>query len=521
EKVSKPHRKRQKISTRESIFSGIQKVLTHGEEKEILYMLGKLRELNDPRLAEPVQALLQHPSDQVKIAVIRNLYFLDPSTIAIDVKPLLNSENTAFARPVLEYLLQHAEKNEDIVFDKYLDDPRERIAKAALLCLAEEARDNRRLGEKYNLTGRVEKCIDALETMSVAESIAERTKLIEVVGLMGYQRYYYLIDSAIRSDDKRLKEVAISAAGNTMSEQFVGVLLELLPDQYFREMVVKALLQYDRLMINLLEHKAIDPEVAIKIRMWFPKVIAGFNSQEAVNSLMRLFSTLSELQMRLECLKELVQLKKLNERLIFDRNKIARLILEECRLYDQTIYAMHTQIIVQYLNKKKFKRIVSESESEARDSLMELLERRLEASLERIFKLLELRYYAKDIEYAYKGILSDEDERRTNAIEFLDILLNKNLKEALIPIVEATILDTTSEEFIDRINHNRYTEFECFELLLNGRDQKLKLAVLYLIGHQTEVSYRRLVAPLVHDRDKKIRDFADKALIHLQERAIK
>jgi AAA family ATP:ADP antiporter len=143
---------------------------------------------------------------------------------------------------------------------------------------------------------------------------------------------------------------------------------------------------------------------------------------------------------------------------------------------------------------------------------MELLERRLESVLQRIFNLLELRYSQDDVRMAYRGILSDEQEKRTNAIEFLDILLNPDLKNILIPIVEATILDTSSEEVIENISKNRMSEFECFESILTGKDVRLKLAVLYLINKTGDAKYVRLVAPFIDHKDDGVRDFAKNAL---------
>ena len=172
---------------------------------------------------------------------------------------------------------------------------------------------------------------------------------------------------------------------------------------------------------------------------------------------------------------------------------------------------MHTQIIVYYLKQKKLKKAFYGKEMEARESLLELLERRLDAGLERIFKLLELQYTPRDVQMAYNGILSSEQEKRTQAIEFLDNLLNPNLKSILIPIIESSVLDTSSEEVIEMIRKNRHSEFECLQDILNGRDQKLKLAVLFLIEQKADPKYTRLIESLLTNDDPKIRSFAQKA----------
>ena len=68
---------------------------------------------------------------------------------------------------------------------------------------------------------------------------------------------------------------------------------------------------------------------------------------------------------------------------------------------------------------------------EARKSLMEILKRRLDDHLERIFKLLGLKYPPEEIDTIYQNIKSDKPDLRLNAVEFLDNLLEVNLKRMM------------------------------------------------------------------------------------------
>ena len=153
-------------------------------------------------------------------------------------------------------------------------------------------------------------------------------------------------------------------------------------------------------------------------------------------------------------------------------------------------------------------------EYSARNSLIEILEKRLDHGLEQIFTLLGLRYQQKDIEIAYHGILSDKQDIRANAIEFLDNLLHPNLKEALLPLVENTMVMSPETDRDDLVIP---TEKHCFEMLLKGKDLKIKLAVLYLIAQLEDKSYISLVKPLVIHRNKKISTFAQDALNQLEK----
>ena len=140
-----------------------------------------------------------------------------------------------------------------------------------------------------------------------------------------------------------------------------------------------------------------------------------------------------------------------------------------------------------------------------------MLERRLDAGLERIFKLLGLRYQQKDVDIAYEGLLSEKQEAQTNAIEFLDNLLTGDLKRKLLPIIEDSALDISSEAELQKIKHRIPTEMECFQLLLKENDLKVKLAVLFLITQQKEIKYLPIIEAYLTADDVKLRTFAREA----------
>jgi AAA family ATP:ADP antiporter len=118
---------------------------------------------------------------------------------------------------------------------------------------------------------------------------------------------------------------------------------------------------------------------------------------------------------------------------------------------------------------------------------------------------------------AYKGILSGDKEHVENSIEFLDMILNPSLKSTLIPIIEASATDITSEEVIENLNKSNKSEYECFKNILNGRDAKLKLATLFLISKTKDAKYVPLLKQINLSKDKKIDDFAKKVVLEISE----
>ena len=220
-----------------------------------------------------------------------------------------------------------------------------------------------------------------------------------------------------------------------------------------------------------------------------------------------LFSLLDyeDLVVRLEALRSLNTLKNRFPHLKFQKKDLLQQILEEAKLYQNTLSVL-------YIQAKSAEAEPEQSESRrARLSLIALLERRLDGTLERIFRLLGLKYPPGDIIPIYKGVQSKQPNLRISAIEFLDNILDMDLKKILIPIVETAMLETISEEAIRNLHLKLPTERQCFELLLNGKDMRVKLAVLHLIGQLGNRQYLDLLETCRQSPNEKVRAAAEKA----------
>ncbi|MGB7393410.1 MAG: Npt1/Npt2 family nucleotide transporter [Pricia sp.] len=499
-----PHPTIKKIS----VVKGMRNVFASGTEEQILFMLSKLMEINDRRFEKDVERLLEHPSTKIRTAAIRNLYFMNTSSMVSNINPLLCTDDEALTLATLEYLLLHSAKDSAPVYDRYLDHANSRIANAALYCLARETRNNEVLMEAYGLRKRIQEKID---TITDNPQDTDRLKsLLKTIGAANITEFIPVIAKHFRHDDEQVVDTAIFAAGLSRNDEFIPAMLELLPSKKYRIQAIDALHAYGPKMIPILTNIASERLVPLASCRFIPAALQRFPSQETVRCLFRLMED-ADLSVRLESIRALSEIRKNYPQLKFDKYKVVALLLEECKLYHRTLSAMHSQIIIAFRNRSKSKKEIDQNERDARASLLELLERRLDAGLERIFKLLGLRFAQKDIEIAYQGLLSDKQEARTHSIEFLDNLLTGDLKQALLPIIEESALDFSSEESLQKIRQKVPTEMECFELLLNGNDLKLKLAVLYLIKHQKDDSYVPLVMKFVKHDDLKLRTFANEA----------
>ncbi len=385
---------------------------------------------------------------------------------------------------------------------------------AALYCLARAARTNYSLKQRYTLQDRISTALASVEGTST--NLQDTSLIIEILGIANIPIFHKELLQYLKHPKPELVRTAIKAIGTTHELGLTTHLIFLLDQKKYRPTIIEAFKEMGIQVLPLLRTSIQERLYPLSVIRFIPMAIQSFYSKEAVHQLL-LVLTDKDLTVRLEVVRALSAIRSTHPHLKFNRYKVVSVIFDECRLHHQTLSAMHTQIIISYRNRSKSKKEIGDAERDARTSLLELLERRLESGLERIFKLLGLRYQQKDVAIAYEGLLSQKQEAQLNAIEFLDNLLTGELKRKLLPIIEDSALDISSEEELQKIKHKIPTELECFKLLLQGNDLKVKLAVLFLITQQKEPRYLTMVEKYIHDLDPKIKSFALAAYTAVQE----
>jgi AAA family ATP:ADP antiporter len=508
-------KKNKKIAaSKTSVVAGMRTVFKNGTEEQILFMLDKLMEINDKRFADDVELLLEHPSNKVKKSAIQNLYFLNGQSMTAEVSELLKIEDRELTIATLAYILSFAHKDKSFVFDTYLEHPNERIALAALFCLAREAKNNYSLKQRYSLRERISSSLQNIEKSEVTTIYLQ--SILEILGVANISAFYPNLQNYLKHVNPEIVRTTINAIGTTHDTSLVQYIIPLLDKKIYRSAVLLALKQFGPPILPVLRKNIQERLQPLPVIRLIPMAMQSFYSKEAVQQLL-LVLTDKDHTVRLEVVRALSAIRSTHPQLKFNRYKVVSVIFDECKLHHQTLSAMHTQIIISYRNRTKSKKEIGDAERDARTSLLELLERRLDAGLERIFKLLGLRYQQKDIAIAYEGLLSHKQEAQHNAIAFLDNLLTGELKRKLLPIIEDSALDISSEEELQKIKHKIPSELECFKLLLQGSDLKVKLAVLFLITQQKEPRYLIIVEKYINDLDPKVKTFALEAYAAISE----
>ncbi|MCF8367535.1 MAG: HEAT repeat domain-containing protein [Bacteroidales bacterium] len=498
--------------SKESVLNGLRNVLQKGNEMQVLFILRKIKEVPDERLFEDVIKLLEHPSSLIRAEVLQCIYFFRNRRVVEKVLPLIKDPDQQVKTAAFEYLIEHAPENQVDLFTKYLQDKDYRVRGAALVSLATETRDNAELRSKFSLEDKVKKKVSSLAGLKDPEEIKFRKIVIlKAIALSNIPEHYPVIKQYMKDDDPDIVKQAISSAGNTMSQDFIDPIATFLNIEAYRPLAKTAFLNYGPGIIESFNEIVRKDIWGMELLHHIPSIAGQFGVQQSVEFLFFLLDH-SDIGLRMESLKALNALKISHPNLRFHNKDVIKRVLEEAHLYLETLTALYSQTSVTSELVKEIEREKQNKILDARKSLISLLEKRLDGNLERIFRLLGLKYPFEDILNIYQGIQSKKPDMRVNAIEFLDNLLETNLKKILVPIVETALLDAISEDALKNLNLKIPDEFQCLTMLLSGKDTRINLAVFYLITQLKDKKYIPLVTGFTQSDNPKIKTFAKQAL---------
>ncbi len=487
----------------ESVISGLIKVLENGKDQEILYVLRKLKEFNHNSFVLPLIELLKHVNPEIQSEALRRLYFYKGIGINEQVRDLLKSTNEETVIASFEYLLEHSEGDLNNLANTFLSHENRRLKLLALFSIAFETRDNLKLSNSLELEKHIEQGIAALSGISdEKQHNFEYAILLKSAGIGMFIQFYDWISESIEHSNDSISCAAMEAAGFTVDATFIPQLLSQTNNNNRKDIAIRALVNYEGYLLTNFE-SFFNLESVENFKGAITGILEQIPSQKSVDLLIWI-ATQGELNIRLMALKTLIRMKSNHSFLIFNKKKVVGMILNEARNYSDLITILHIQN--ERLNKSP------EHVIDARNSLIDLLERRLDANIERIFYLLGIRYSPDDILPLYENLSSETNPNHDDTLEFLENYLDPMLKRVIIPLVESTVLDNTIEESIHRLRINEKSQYEGFKIALEGNDQKLRLAILYLIQQLNEDKYKQLASVYLKDANLKIRTFAEKAV---------
>ena len=508
-----------KPAKKENTISFSRRILKSNDETEILAILNRLSPYKISALKNEIITLLNHPSDSVKIETIRQIYNYDKGTAIDQVSKLVDSENDELVYAALGYILEHTYINQNDFFRRYLDHEDPKIASAALLCLAEEIADNDKLGKQFDLDNRITEQLGLLDLQDGTTRQEDVAKLLLTIAHSKNKKFYPYITVNLENNNEYIVKHAIKAAGVTLDEQFQPPLLRFLQEKKYRKSAIKALKNYGKSILDTIVKIEKREELPNDIKKYIPKLIRSFNAQQSVKILTRFLKS-KDIVIRFEASKALIKLKSKNESLYLNKRRLKKEIIRECRYGKVTLDALAS--LREVMDNENSEDNTEDKKTEvniARTSIIEILEEQLQVSLQCIFKLLSLLYDEADINVTYSGLISDVKEARINALEFLDNLLQSQIKNQVLPLIEYYSIDDKRQAEANDLQINIQPETKILNKLAKNRGKRLKLEIIYLIELLKNRAHRKTITYLAKQRNIEVRQKAISVLMDLDKSA--
>lgn len=494
------------IPENEQIIQSISAMLSRGNTRDILNMMQRISGFHSEKLSDNFIRLLAHPDPKICAEALRQLYFLKKIDVRDKVECLMYQRKNLTVRTEAMRYLFHFDKQPRQFLQKLLADSDYRLQGAALLCLVQEARRNRLLHANFNPEKMIEQLLfsaNDMEERQAAFTCKVCARAIGVSDIPGLHPYLFIL---MKDRDPEVAAEAVISAGRTQNPIFIRSLFSFLGrSSHYRNAAVQGLISHGPQVLDALEEALSNVYISSIIRKQLSGVIAAFNNQKAVDILSRhLMET--DIGMSHEVIRALNRLRIKSGSLLFDKKQVLNKIKSEADDYMEMLFILYGQMAIESAGDD-----AARNRTLAREHLIRTLETRLDENLERIFRLLGLSYPPVEMYNAYKGIKSPDPQTRISAMEFLDNVLEINIKQVIIPVIE-TGFSPRQDLPLTKDDKEIPGEFESYVAMLKGEDDVLKEKTLNLLMYQPDDRFLPLMAELIGSPSRAVRGMAVRAI---------
>lgn len=260
-----------------------------------------------------------------------------------------------------------------------------------------------------------------LEGMAAADDPQRRALAAAAIGARG-DLGTGLLHRSFEDPDRATVRAACRSAARLRDRDYLFPLAKALGNAQVRGEAIAALAAFGAPICGFLSDCLLDEHLPINVRRQVPRVLKQIVDQRAVDVLLGAVNH-EDLAIRSAVLKALNRLRESGAQLNFAEQYVNGQILREARYYCELSAAL-----APFRNAPRHP---------ATRLLVRSLEDRLRSTLERLFRLLGLRYPPKSIYSAYLAVQRNDREEATAAIEFLDNVLARDLRRVLLPLLDA------------------------------------------------------------------------------------
>ncbi len=501
-----------------SIFQTLLRTLEGENERQILYVLHLLEDVKNEELSPHLQKLVKHPSDRIKACILRMALRYEKLDLSEQARTLIDNQDQCVRSEAIHYITMTSTDKIGML-RSYLNHDDNRVRLAALMCASREWERNKDFRNKIEMKSLINNMFKILQSMGDDEAQKQFIKIsiAEIIGESNNPELYPYLHMLLNDRSLHVVKAAIISIKKVLAEEFVSILVAHLGTRRIRGHVKECLAQYGERVIDILARHLEDPHLEIRKKTAIPGILALIGSQKSVNLLSRHLK-LKDSLLRYEIIRALYRLRENYPSLKFDSKQVEESVQGEIARYYKLIALRHS-VMNAFVNDKKIGHSIDNSNQlkKARTLLALALKEKLDESLERIFRLLGLKYIPKDMYHAYLGLKSGRDHLQANAIEFLDNVLKADLKKTLIPMVEKSLTDSQLISKQKYLGFPDLDESESIDIILQGEDSWLKASSIYFLAVARDDRFIKVVERLEESQEIMVREAVNFYMKRMQE----
>lgn len=427
------------------------------DPEEILYGLSLFEIENRPAVHPVIRDLLGHPDPRIRVKALSLLDSAGDRNVLSRAEEMLRDPDFNVRTEALLYLAHHTNIDPLTRIEELGDFPDFSIRAAMVSFLA-------RPGRSQNLEA-ARHILDTMVSEAGPEGAIARMEAARLIGALPPE-FDKQLRRLIRDDNPEVAREAIFSAGRLKRRTLLPDLLDRLGDAELQEDAAETLSRFgDRIVGTLRDHLA-DPEVPMSIRRALPQLLRLVGAEPAEKALTENLLE-SDTALRFAIISALNKLVQQHPNLKPDPQMV------------ETVMA--AEILGHYRSYQIAGTLGPEFQSE--HPVARGLRESMEQEKERIFRLLGLLHPDLDLHSAYVGVQSKDSLVHANALEFLDNVLKKNLRDVLVPLLDSDV------DLQERVRlANRITgaglgdQQEAVATLLQNEDPWLKSCGAYAVG---------------------------------------
>jgi AAA family ATP:ADP antiporter len=382
-------------------------------ETDALRALEQLEEGTGPVPVDALLCLLDHPAAAVREETLRVLRIRRVEGIGEEVAEMLRDQDPDVQVEAARYLYCQQTDCRTERLRQGLDHEDPRIQAAMVGLIATEGDP-----DEYQLVSK--SLLRRLVELDGEVKAQTRTHVARILGVLDRPYRNDLLHQLLQDDTPDVVRAAIEAAGHTGDRSFVYPLVQRLGEDAFEASARRALAAFDPPVLGTLYDYLVDSRIDVQTRCRIPPIFVEQSGPFAVTILVRGLRKVC-VPVRHAITRALSKLHKTVDASGSASDKLDAVIEHE---------AEHYAALGQTL------RLLRDDATAPSPIDPGPIRRLRQEGLERIFRLLGLRYDQADIYSAYLGITSPDPALQDSAIEFVDNLVEYDTRRYLLPLLD-------------------------------------------------------------------------------------